>query len=168
MSALVEKISVRLVRSDTNCWVWQGAKVRNGYGVVMAPGERRLHYTHRVMFEDEHGPIPPGMQIDHLCRNRACCNPAHLEAVTPAENSRRGISPQAAKARRNQKPHCRHGHAFTPENSYFDPAGNRSCRECRQIRNAEYTVTRRSKSQVYRNLTATSGNVVSIRSRKNG
>jgi hypothetical protein len=73
---------------ETPCWVWQRALMRNGYGQKWHEG--RLHAAHRVYYEQIVGPIPEGMQLDHVCRTRACVNPEHLEPVTHLENVRRG------------------------------------------------------------------------------
>lgn len=102
------------------CWVWRGSVAQNGYGrmSVMAGSVQKLQNTHRVAYEAFVGAIPAGLEIDHLCRNRLCCNPEHLEAVTHAENMRRGAST-----------HCENGH---PRN----PAHDR-CRVCRNIRRVE-------------------------------
>jgi hypothetical protein len=72
------------------CWLWQGPRLPNGYGV--ASHKNRNRYTHRVSYELVVGPIPDGLQIDHLCMVRACCNPDHLEPVTAAENTRRAVA----------------------------------------------------------------------------
>lgn len=85
---LVERITALIeVQGDDGCWIWRGTK-SNGYGRVSV--DRRLHYVHRVVYALTVGEIPEGLQLDHLCRNRACCNPAHLEPVTASENVRRG------------------------------------------------------------------------------
>jgi hypothetical protein len=86
----------------SGCHVWQGRKNAKGYGQVGRHG-----LAHRVAYEAACGPIPDGLVIDHLCRNRACCNPAHMEPVTPGENVRRGNCPPMVNAR---KTHCKSGH----------------------------------------------------------
>lgn len=118
----------RIERSDEGCWEWTGSDNGTGYGTYGIAGTKG--YSHRLLYTRCVGPIPDGMVIDHLCRNTRCCNPEHLEPVTPAENALR--SPLiGAKTR------CRHGHDFTPENTYTSPAGARRCRACQARRNRE-------------------------------
>lgn len=110
------------------CMEWTGAINTSGYGHY----NRGLTYYlgHRASYEMFVGPIPEGLVIDHLCRNRACCRPDHLEPVTIGENIRRGE--QATKT------HCVHGHEFTPSNTYLRLTGGRECRACRKRRMAEH------------------------------
>ncbi len=91
----IERVLARVVvDNSTACWNFTGAQNGVGYGVVGAGrrGDGNV-FTHRVTYEHYIGPIPPGMDIDHLCRNRVCCNPDHLEAVTRRENIMRGHHP---------------------------------------------------------------------------
>jgi len=133
------------VRKTETCWLWTGGKAR-GYGFFTigskADGTRHHAYVHRFVYELLVGPIPEGMTLDHLCHNadrscpggptclhRRCVNPAHLEPATMKENGLRGGSFAAINAR---KTHCKHGHEFTPENTYFNrKRGRRTCKTCR-------------------------------------
>ncbi len=89
------------------CWVWTGANNGAGYGQIRIDDRNR--YAHRVAYELEVGPIPESLFIDHLCRNRGCVNPAHLEPVTNAENILRGTAPTAVNARKKA---CPKGHPY--------------------------------------------------------
>ncbi len=116
------------VRQPDQCWEWPGHIMDNGYG-QFAP-HRLVMLAHRFAYQDCAGQIPAGFEIDHLCRNRACVNPAHLEAVTRSENIRRALP------FRPPKTHCVHGHPLTADNVYTN--GTRSwCRACRAARSAE-------------------------------
>jgi len=85
------------IELDGSCWAWTGYVSPNGYGQM--GDNRRIHYVHRWAYEHFIGPIPEGLVIDHLCRNRRCVNPAHLEPVTAEENWRRGDAPSAISTR---------------------------------------------------------------------
>lgn len=79
------------VNPVTGCWDWRGAKQPNGYGVAGLPGQNRTRRAHRIVYERLHGAVPVGFELDHLCRNRGCVNPGHLEVVDRRTNARRGL-----------------------------------------------------------------------------
>lgn len=118
---------VGYVIEENGCWQWIGATTPAGYGHTWENG--RSIYAHRMMFQRHRGPIPSGLHLDHLCRNRACVNPDHLEAVTQRENTMRGAGPTAAN---NRKMVCKRGHPLSPENTYTRPNGMRLCRLCQK------------------------------------
>lgn len=122
-----------------DCWLWTGATARNGYG-VFGVGEGTV-LAHRYAYEDQVALIPVGLEIDHLCRVRNCVNPQHLEPVTSAENTQRGL----AGALRVRVEQCVNGHDYTPENTYIAPNGTRDCKACRRDRNRRYKARRRAK-----------------------
>lgn len=118
------------------CWPWQGVRSEKGYGRLYDPRQKRMVMAHRLAYELTKGPIPDGLTIDHLCRNRACVNPDHLEAVTMNVNLKRG---NAASTINSRKTHCYRGHEFTPENTNVRGDGARRCRTCyREDRRASY------------------------------
>lgn len=112
-------------RGPDDCWEWAGFVDGGGYGKFRFAGKSVR--AHRFIYEKEVGPIPEGLDLDHLCRNRACVNPAHLEAVDRRTNLLRGVGQSAVNAR---KTHCVHGHPFDGDNIYILPNGWRRCRTC--------------------------------------
>lgn len=120
------------------CWVWLAHKNNNGYGYIWTKGERVE--AHRVSYELHKGPIPEGLEIDHLCRVRHCVNPEHLEAVTERENKLRS----GGMASRNAaKTHCPQGHPYSAWNTK-DDAGSRRCRTCKNARQRAYVAARKA------------------------
>ena len=114
----------------SGCWEWKLSRMKSGYGAchTMAPSGKRLFTSaHRHVYQRLVGPVAPEMTIDHLCRNRPCVNPEHMEVVTRAENLRRGFGASAINAR---KTHCIRGHEFTPENTKPREGDKRHCRTC--------------------------------------
>lgn len=106
------------VEKTEGCWNWLGNITPIGYGGFFLDGKNRR--AHRVAYELSIGPIPKGLVIDHLCRNRRCVNPDHLEAVTQGEN--RGRVPV--------KTHCNYGHPLIGDNAYILPNGRPRCQKC--------------------------------------
>jgi hypothetical protein len=128
-TVLPDSMRDAIVIDEFGCWVWQKHVSRDGYGMTSVRcscGEgRRPERMHRVTYRLFVGDVEPGLVIDHLCRNRACCNPDHLEAVTTRENVRRGISPPAVNARKTV---CVRGHVL-PEGG----EGRAQCHACAKI-----------------------------------
>ncbi len=108
----------------SGCWLWT-ASMHHGYGQFSV--KHRPIDAHRFAYETLVGPIPADREIDHLCRNRACCNPAHLEAVTARTNTLRGVGATAKHARQT---HCLRGHPFDESNTTRASGGGRACRQC--------------------------------------
>jgi HNH endonuclease len=110
------------------CWLWTRGLTK-GYGTFGMHG--KVRYAHIVAYELLVGVVPDGLELDHLCRVPACCNPVHLEPVTHAENIRRGDT-SAQGAHWRAKTHCPQGHQYDDANTYVNPTGGRECRICKR------------------------------------
>ena len=133
---LKQKFWAKVVVKENGCWEWIGANNGKGYGQFW--DGTKLVTAHGFAYGLLRGSIPEGLEPDHLCRNKKCVNPAHIEPVTRSENTRRGIGPTLAGEKQRQKTHCPHGHPYSSENTYITPKGHRQCRICRRIRNRKY------------------------------
>lgn len=138
--------------SAHGCWLWTRA-LSEGYGVMGT--DRRVVRVHRFLYEILRGPIPDGLELDHLChsnddtcaggttcRHRRCVNPWHLQPVTTKENADRATRTRINGRHLAHRTHCKNGHEFTPENTRITSRGSRTCRQC----NAESARRRRARS----------------------
>lgn len=116
-------------RTDRGCWLWPKSSASHGYGQIGWGGKgegRGLVLAHRLSYATFFGPIPEGMTVDHVCRERTCFNPEHLRLLTNLENARNNGN--------SIKTHCPHGHAYDEANTSRDRLGHRRCIACAQIR----------------------------------
>ena len=155
MSEVQRFLSKIEFRSGSACWWWKARQVGSGYGGFYAGG--RNIRAHRWAYERWRGTIPAGLQLDHLCRNRLCVRPAHLEIVTNRVNVLRGIGPTAQNAR---KTHCPQGHQYSGSNLYVSPEGWRCCRACHSARSLRRYYRLRPDSGASSPLLATSTGTV--------
>lgn len=118
----------KIKKVTSGCWEWTGATRPSGYGSITV--NRKTLRVHRHSYELFVGKIPDGLVIDHICRNRICVNPEHLEVVTSKENNLRGFSPSAINTTKTK---CLRGHDFTEVNTLFRKNGGRACRECTRV-----------------------------------
>lgn len=125
------------VQMTESCWLWVGAIKENGYGRFRFDG--RAQHAHRVAYQAMRGEVPSELELDHLCRNRRCVNPDHLEAVTHRENDLRGVGVSAIHARATA---CPKGHPYDADNTYITRRGGRACRACHRA-----SETRRHRSR---------------------
>jgi HNH endonuclease len=123
----LKRFHAKTLADDTgDCIVWTAGKNQDGYGLFRWGGGP-TRGAHRISYEHWVGPIPAGLEIDHLCRLRSCVNPFHLEAVTHRENWWRGNQASALPSRTG---HCKRNHEMTPANSAPNGGGRVICRTC--------------------------------------
>lgn len=131
----------KLVSSLQGCWLWMGSTLPKGYAVLRVSRKidphRKHLYLHRLFYEVSKGAIPPGLEIDHLCRNPSCITPDHLEAVSRSTNLRRGNVGSDIGRYNRAKTHCPQGHSYDKLNTYYRPdrrGRGRNCKQCRADR----------------------------------
>lgn len=139
----IRALAMTRIDEETGCWVFTGRLTKNGYGTIFIPPCNGT-VAHRAIYIALRGEIATGLELDHLCRNRACCNPDHLEPVTHKENSDRGNSFSGLNSRKTE---CDYGHPFSQENTAVR-YGERRCRECDRRRDREKYWRRKAKRQL--------------------
>ena len=137
-----QHIKSKVEIDENGCWNWTGKIAKNGYGHITYPNknDRKTYLIHRITYALFKSEIPIGMTIDHLCRNRKCCNPEHLEIVTSKENTLRGNGIAGINAR---KTHCIKNHPLSGNNLYITPDKRRNCKKCIRMSIEKYNDRKR-------------------------
>ena len=123
----VERFNALISRSDSDgCWIWTGTARPDGYGqyTIAVNGKKTIYKSHRLCYELSIGPIPDGAHLHHVCMNRACVNPLHLEPMQPSAHE---------KLHHVRQTHCLRGHEFTDDNVYVRSNGGRTCKICSDV-----------------------------------
>jgi hypothetical protein len=139
----------RVLVDESGCWLWAGSMTPNGYGKFYMGGRSKSGYrqpegSHRASYRLFVGPIPDGLELDHLCKTTRCANPLHLEAVDHRTNLMRSTGMAARYAAQT---HCKRGHLKCPENTYYRNGKPQGCRICQAIREKARTERRRQERQ---------------------
>lgn len=141
----IDRFAAKVALQDDGCLVWLGGRTIGGYGVFAVDtthGSEHKSMAYRWIYEHHVGPIPDGHDIDHLCRNRACVNPEHIEAVTRQENIRRAAAVKTS---------CPAGHPYDDENTYVRPGTtHRKCRACMRARDLARAQVKNAKRRARR------------------
>lgn len=135
-SASLDRFTAKITVESPGCWIWTASTNPQGYGVFRLGG--KAVGAHRAAWALLVGSIPPGLEVDHLCRVRNCVNPDHMELVTQKVNMARGSVYVLMAARFAAITECKHGHPFTPENTGTHTGGRRYCKTCKKQRLREY------------------------------
>lgn len=148
--ATLERFSSKFVIDNNHCWLWTANKSYDGYGRFMLKG--KVRFAHRVAYAAIIGEVGSGKELDHLCRVRHCVNPSHLEAVTHAENVRRGDGNPKFAEYNGSKTHCPSNHEYSTKNTRFEKCKtsssgySRKCRECDRLRQLKIRRDKRNES----------------------
>jgi len=130
MKDALERFHEKYEVQPNGCWIWMSAQNGTGYGQFSFEGKPRL--AHRWFYERTKKKVEQGKELDHLCRNRSCVNPDHLEEVSRSENNRRGLIGERTRERSRAITHCPHGHEYSADNTYMTKAGTRCCKTCKR------------------------------------
>ncbi len=144
LQSTIDRFFAKVQAEDSGCFIWTGSIGRGGYGHFRLMGRTRS--AHQILIEIAHGPIPTNLECDHLCRNRACVNPSHIELVTHHENVIRGKGLAAIHAK---KTHCNNGHLYTHGSTRIAlcPSGfTRRCRTCEADASRRYITRKKLKT----------------------
>lgn len=128
---VLERFWRKVAKTNDGCWIWTGAKSDTGYGTFNL-GRGHTVLVHRLSYQLAKGNIPVGLELDHLCRNKACVNPEHLQPVTRSVNTLRGNGPLLTKLKFAAKTHCPNGHPYDEANTFINADGHRGCLICRR------------------------------------
>jgi hypothetical protein len=145
-STMFERFHQGYIITGSECWEWTKTFDGKGYGVIYDDSRpRRPMRAHRYGYTLATGDLAVGMDIDHICRNKKCVNPEHLEAVTHKENVLRGLAPNILAHHQNV---CKRGHEMNDQNTYYRRNGTRQCRVCHRLEMRGYEARRTSQKEI--------------------
>ena len=141
MSNLIARFNNNFIVSISGCWLWTGFKSTTGYGVLQVDGKKIK--AHRISYEIYKKQIPQGMSVLHKCDVRECVNPDHLFIGTHQDNMKDMVEKRRSRNGNKCKTHCKRGHIFSEENTYFTKSATRVCRECEKLRDAKRRIVKK-------------------------